>query len=90
MSTIKELKKRAHPLRPVLRIGKSGITDSFIDHTKELLKKQDLIKIKILPSALDNVDRKSTARMISEKTGAKLVDQIGLVIVLYKRNGSKT
>ena len=79
------LRKKAHVLKPVLRIGKNGVTESFIEQAKKILKKQPLIKIKLLQSALEKTDRKQAAEQLAEKTGTILVHQTGFVIVLHKK-----
>ena len=79
----KELVERAKLLEPVLRIGKSGLTEGVIAEIKKQLKKKKLIKIKLLKGALGN--RKELAKEIAAKTGSELVQQVGFVVVLHKR-----
>jgi RNA-binding protein len=83
---IKELKASAKTLEPVLRIGKNGITDSLILELKKHLKKKKLIKIKILKSARGMADKKAFVNEIAQKTESELIELIGYVFVLYKKN----
>jgi RNA-binding protein len=83
---IKELRASAKTLEPVLRIGKNGITDSLIVELKKHLKKKKLIKIKILKSARGMADKKAFVNEIAQKTESELVELIGYVFVLYKKN----
>lgn len=42
------LKKKAHELDPLVRIGKDGITDSLIQSILEAIDSRELLKVKIL------------------------------------------
>ena len=81
----KELIAKANLLEPVIRIGKSGLTNNVIREIKKQLKKRRLIKIKILKSALEKTNKKIFAKDIAEKTDSELVCQIGFIIVLNKK-----
>ncbi|MFC1723322.1 YhbY family RNA-binding protein, partial [Nanoarchaeota archaeon] len=48
------------------------------------INKQGLIKIKLLRSFAEQNDRKKTSRELAAKVKARLVEQVGLTIVLYK------
>ncbi len=85
MKSGKELVAKAKLLEPVLRIGKSGLTENVITEIKKQLQKKKLIKIKFLKPALVDKDRKELAKEIAEKTEAELIHQVGFVIVLYRR-----
>lgn len=72
-----------HQLEPALRIGKSGITDTVVDHIKKLFKKSKVIKIKFLASAVEG-NKKALARELAERTNSKVVQQVGFVVVLER------
>ncbi|MBW2977635.1 YhbY family RNA-binding protein [Candidatus Woesearchaeota archaeon] len=80
-----QLVEKAKQLEPILRIGKSGITEGVINEIKIQLKQNKLIKIKLLRPALANKDRKELAKEIAQKTDSELIHQVGFVIVLYKK-----
>jgi len=82
---LKMLRSKARLLEPMLRLGKNGLTDSVIEHVRRLVVKQKLVKIKLLRSFLEENDRKKSAEKLAEGTGSELVDQVGFVVVLYKR-----
>ena len=81
---LKELKAKAQQLKPALRIGKSGLTDSVIEEIKAQLKKKKLIKIKLLKSVLAESDKKNVIDELLEKTNAILVSKVGFVVTLHK------
>lgn len=78
----KTLKSKAPLLKPIVNIGKQGITDSLIKEITKQLKKRKLIKIKLLKSF--SGDRKEAAQELVAKTKSELISQIGKAIVLYK------
>lgn len=78
-----DLRKKGKHLLPVVRVGKSGLTDSLIAEIKKHLKKKRLIKVKFLKSALVQGTVKEFAEVISEKTGSEIVFVIGLNAVFH-------
>jgi len=82
---LKALREKAKLLEPLVRIGKNGLTESSLLHIKKLVDKRKLVKVKLLKSFLEANDRKAAAGLLAKGTGAELVDQVGFVVVLYKR-----
>ena len=78
----RELQKKAQTLKPVLNIGKAGITPTVIGEISKQLKKHKLIKVKLLKNV--DEDRKEVAQLIAEKTEATLISVVGSVITLHK------
>lgn len=82
-----KLKKQAMELESIFRIGKMGITPQTVDALRSALKARELIKVNILKNCDDEVP--VLAKMLSERTGAEIVQVIGRRIVLYKKNPKK-
>jgi len=80
-----DLTEKAKQIEPILRIGKSGLTRGAIDEIKVQLKRNKLIKIKLLKSALEGKDKKELGKEIAAKTGSELIHQVGFVVVLHKK-----
>ena len=76
----KELMRRANELNPTVHIGKDGLDQGLYDEITNQLKKNRLIKIKVLSNSDDGA--KDAATAIEEATGAIAVDVRGGVIVL--------
>ncbi len=74
-----------HKLPILVRIGKSGLTETVIDEIKKQLQKRKIIKIKFLPGHASGKDKRAFARELAAKTNSKLVHQVGFVVVLEKR-----
>jgi RNA-binding protein len=76
------LRGLAHPLNPVVRLGKDGLTDSVTKEAARALHDHELIKVKALGGDRDARDALFAA--LAERTGSALVHRIGNVGVLYR------
>lgn len=68
----------------IIQIGKSGITDALIDEIKIQVRKQEILKVRILESARTK-DRKEIAQVVAEKTNSRLLDVRGNTFTLVKK-----
>ena len=73
------LRGLAHPLAPVVRVGKAGVTDSVIAETKKSLQSHELIKVRI-----EADDRKAAAETLAAATDAQSAGLVGKVAILYR------
>jgi len=80
----KELKKQAQKLKPVVMIGKAGLTDAVVAEVKGALKRDKLIKIKMSGGAVDSYDKADMIQQLVELTNSDFVEKKGHTIVLYK------
>ncbi len=88
---IKYLKNKGLSLKPVVNIGKNGITPASIEQINRVLKKQKLIKVKMNKGSLDEKPRKEIAEDLLQKIDAQLIDFRGFSLVLfYKKIDAKT
>jgi len=78
------LMARAHRLDPVVMIGGKGLTDAVIAEIDRALKSHELIKVRA--PAMERDDRAAAAEAICTRTGAELVQRVGKVMVLFRRN----
>ena len=76
----KELIRRANELSPTVHVGKDGLDQGIYDEITAQLKKNRLIKVKVLSNSDDG--SKEVAEAIAENTGAVIVDVRGGVIVV--------
>ncbi len=77
------LRSLANRLDPILQVGKSGISDNLVCQLDDALTARELVKIRVLPNAPLSVDE--TAAVLSERTGAELVQVIGRNAVFYRQ-----
>lgn len=66
----------------VFQMGKEGITENFIKAVDAALAARELIKFKVLESAM--VDRRAAAEEVAAATESIVVTVIGTKIVLYR------
>ncbi|MDD6483677.1 MAG: ribosome assembly RNA-binding protein YhbY [Clostridiales bacterium] len=76
------LRKIGHDLEPIFQIGKEGITDTVLDGLDKAIEKRELIKVRILESAL--LDTKPACNEIAQRLGAEPVQAIGNKFILYR------
>jgi RNA-binding protein len=82
----KILKAQAHGLKPVVLIGQSGLTAAVLGEIELALDSHELIKVKI---RAEREQRKEISAKICAETGATLIQSIGQIAVLYRRNPKK-
>jgi len=74
----------AHNLNPVIIVGDKGLSEGLMDELNRALKDHELIKIKIAIG--DRDDRSKIIDDLVYRTGSELVQTIGKVAVLLKKN----
>lgn len=81
----RRIKSELSSEKPTIWIGKNGATERIVDEVSRQLEKREMVKIKILKSALRKEGAKSIASQIVEQSGATLIDVRGHTLILYKR-----
>ena len=76
------LKGLAHPLSPIVRVGKGGVTESVIAETRKSLDSHELIKVRI--DVDESAERKSLAERLASATDAHVAGTIGKIAILYR------
>ena len=77
-----ELRSQANNLETTLIVGKDGVTDAIIAEAENLLTARELVKGKVLETALMSAREVSDA--ICEATGADGVSCVGYKFVIYR------
>lgn len=80
----KFLKGLAHPLSPLIQVGKEGLSESLIQQTEQELERRELIKVKLGKNS--GLEKDNAAVQLSEATASALVQLIGKTVVLYRAN----
>ncbi len=78
------LKKLSHGMKPVIQVGKDGVSPQLIAQVSETIKKRELIKISILETCPE--DLKEVSEKICERARCQFVQLIGRKLTIYKRN----
>jgi RNA-binding protein len=76
------LRGLAHPLSPVVRVGRGRVSDAVIEETKKSLQSHELIKVRI--DADDSASRKELAEKLAESTDSQIAGMIGKTLILYR------
>ena len=84
---IRELKKLAHPLKPVVIVGQHGLSESVLAEIDSTLDIHERIKVKL--AGADKEDREELSGAIVEHLSATLVQIIGRVAIFYRANPKK-
>jgi RNA-binding protein len=75
------LMKRAHSLKPVVHVGKSGATEAVVAATVKALEDHELIKVRFV----DFKDiRREIAHELEQSTESYLIQVIGNIAVFYR------
>jgi RNA-binding protein len=77
------LRGLAHPLKPLLHVGKEGVTDDTVSALAQALSTRELLKVRILETAPASV-RESADRLVAGVPDAVLVQTIGRTAVVYR------
>jgi RNA-binding protein len=80
------LRGQAHHLKPVVQLGKNGLSEEFLASVNEALDAHELIKVKFI-SFKD--ERKTLAPEMAIKTRSELVGLIGNIAILYRQHYDK-
>jgi RNA-binding protein len=86
-SQIKQLKALAHKLKPIVTVGQHGMKESINDEIAIALDFHQLLKLKI--NLGDRDARDALVAKIATKHKAELIQKIGNVAVIYRRNFDK-
>ncbi len=77
------LRALGHHLKPIVQVGKAGMTDGLVAATTDALEQHELIKISV--SSESPIDRKTAPTELAEQTGAHVAQVIGRTALLYRR-----
>ncbi len=82
----KYLKRLAHALKPVVLVGKQGMSESLIGATDRALNEHELIKVRFNEFKEDK--HELSARLV-EATGSALCGIVGNTATLYRPRAEK-
>lgn len=83
----RHLRALAHDLKPVILMGAKGLTDALIGELDLALEHHELVKVKLAGG--DRAERDEVTAILLQRSGAQLVQRIGNLAVLFRRNTKK-
>lgn len=81
------LRKQAHDMDAIVRVGKDGYSESLVAGILEALIPRELMKVKILQNCEE--DKVELANKIAEGCEAEIVGLVGRTVILFKENKEK-
>ncbi len=81
---IRQLRSMANNLKPLLQVGKDGVTDNVIKQIDADLEAHELIKVSVLCETGSEAAEAGYA--MADATQAELVQVIGKRVVLYRES----
>ena len=84
----RKLRSLAHALKPVVTVGGAGLTPSVLNEIELSLNHHQLLKIKL--SCGDKAARIKAREEICNETGGHLIQEIGGIIVIYRKTKVST
>ena len=79
-----KLRSLAQNLESVTQVGKSGVTESFLDDVNNAIEKRELVKITVLGNSGEDV--RSAGEEIARRLPAEFVCATGKKLVFYRRS----
>jgi RNA-binding protein len=79
----KHLRGLAHHLKPVVQIGRNGLTDPVLESIAQALDAHELIKVRL---ADPQGRKRELAEEIAGRTDSVQVGLVGNVVTLYRRH----
>ncbi len=78
------LRGQGNDLQAIVQIGKEGTTDSQLTQVDQALEDHELIKVRVLDNS--SLDTREVASQIASDCDAEVIQVIGGVFILYRRN----
>lgn len=85
----RRIKSELSAERPTIWIGKEGTSPRIFNEISRQLEKREMVKIKVLKSALNEEKAGKIAARIARETESALIDVRGHTIILYKSRKKK-
>ncbi|MDG6242941.1 MAG: YhbY family RNA-binding protein [Methanolobus sp.] len=79
-----QLRTEATKIKPIINIGKNGLTAPVLEEIKKQVKANRLVKIKMLKTSAEGEDVSISAEKLAEATNTTLIDVRGSTVVLYR------
>lgn len=78
------LRGLGHHLKPLVMLGREGVSDNVISAAEAVLGAHELLKVKIGNGCL--VERREAADAIAERTGSEVVQILGKTFLVFRAN----
>ena len=86
----RRIKRELSMERPTIWVGKEGATPQIMEEISRQLDKREMVKIRVLKSALKEEEAKGIASKIVQQTNSTLIEVRGHTFMLYRRKKRRT
>jgi RNA-binding protein len=83
----RRLRAHGHALKPVVQVGKGGVTSGVLAQVAQALFDHELVKVRIGTEC--PVDRFAVADKLAAQPGTQVVQILGRTVLVYKRHPEK-
>lgn len=77
------LRSLAHDLKPILQVGRDGVTEAVLQSVMNAFNTRELMKVRVLDGAPEAVDE-AAERIGEALMGVRVVYTMGRTVVLYR------
>ena len=77
------LKGQAHGLKPLVQVGKLGLTEGLAASVREALDHHELVKVRFMDF---KEEKKELSATLAQRCGAELIAILGHQALLYRQN----
>jgi RNA-binding protein len=79
---LRDLKAKAQRLKPLVKLGKEGLSESFLAGLDQALSDHELVKVKFEEF---KDQKKELAPALAARARAQIIMRVGNVVVLFRR-----
>jgi RNA-binding protein len=83
----RHLRALAHPLHPIVQVGKGGLDDGLVAAVDQALADHELIKVKVGEHA--EASKADVAEQLAQRTNSEVAQIIGNIVLLYRADADK-
>ena len=79
----RELRQRGHALKPIVLVGSAGLSEAMVREIDRSLEHHELMTVRI--AGMDRATKAQLIASICESCHAELVQSIGHIALIYRR-----
>jgi RNA-binding protein len=79
------LRGLANPLKALIQVGESGLSEGLLKALDDALEHHELVKVRLNQPP----DKKASAIELAERSSAELCGLVGHTVILYRRHPSE-
>jgi RNA-binding protein len=83
----RKLRAHGHALKPLVQVGKNGVTKGVLAQVAQALHDHELVKVRVGTEC--PADRFAVADELAKQPGTQVVQILGLTVLTYKRHPKK-